>query len=865
MLACTIRLTFVLDNIEEEVWSDSEEESNCCVDDSQPDIPESLESNSVVSNSEQALVRRLVLFLLALQSRFYLTDSVLDLMFRFLKVFFTVLGKIHKELASMGECIPPTLYVARKRYKENSNKVRHYVACKKCHSLYNLPECLEGNGTNKKPKGCVYALRFKNNRRPKVCGSPLLKTVELSSGKKIFYPIMTYCYVDLKSSLQNVISQENFIENCEKWKSRTQSPDTYYDIYDGNIWNKFINYGGKPFLSEKYSFGLMVNLDWFQPYKHLTYSVGVMYLTILNLPREIRYKMENTCIVGILPGPNEPERDVNSYIEPLVKDLLEFWEGVDVMINDEKHKVRCAVLCVSCDLPAGRKLCGFLGHSARLGCSKCTKEFGGSFGARDYSGFNRSEWKGRSASIHRKNIDKIKASTTKTQRNKLESYYGCRYSCLLELPYFDPPVMLVVDAMHNLFLGLGKHHLHKVWIGNGLLSNSDFEVIQWRVNNMKTPADIGRIPSKIQSGFSAFTADQFKNWIIHYSIIALRGLLPTTDDLECWRHLVLACRIFSQYHISKEKVKLADALLLQFCKRTERQYGKNVITPNMHMSCHLYECVCDYGPPHSFWLYAFERFNGIVGSLPNNNKSIEIQMMNRFLNDKHVMSSANPELFNEEFGPVTLGVKNVGSLAYQETSSSFDCSIPSIENLSSVLILPKYFKKGILEDHQLLGLAKLYSLLYSISISDVCPNSTFQEYSHLTFNGMSLGSDRSRFHNSSLVMIEWRSDLFGQDCETASREKYRPAKINFFAKHSAIIRDKAVEHLVVSVDWFKYHPEKNICGKPVTVWENDIFELPGVHSIIPIQLVKFRTVSLVDKLNDTHGSVLFVSPIILFE
>ena len=49
--------------------------------------------------------------------------------------------------------------------------------------------------------------------------------------------------------------------------------------------------------------------------------------------------------------------------------------------------IRCAILCVSCDLPTGRKLCGFLGHFARHGCSKCLKEFQGSIGKINYSGF----------------------------------------------------------------------------------------------------------------------------------------------------------------------------------------------------------------------------------------------------------------------------------------------------------------------------------------------------------------------------------------------------------------------------------------------------------------------------------------------
>ena len=59
---------------------------------------------------------------------------------------------------------------------------------------------------------------------------------------------------------------------------------------------------------------------------------------------------------------------------------------------------------------------------------------------------------------------------------------------------------------------------------------------------------------------------------------------------------------------------LGDALLLHFCRRTERIFG----TPNMHMHCHLRSYIKDYGPLHGFWCYSFERYNGILGSMPNN-------------------------------------------------------------------------------------------------------------------------------------------------------------------------------------------------------------------------------------------------------
>lgn len=207
----------------------------------------------------------------------------------------------------------------------------------------------------------------------------------------------------------------------------------------------------------------------------------------------------------------------------------------------DKAVVRCALLCVSCDLPAGRKLCGFLGHSAKLGCSKCYKEFPGTVGMMDYSGFDRTEWKLRTNSIHRSSVHKVCKASSKQEQAKIESAEGCRYSCLLELPYFDPIRMLIIDPMHNIFLGSGKHMI-EIWLTNGFLTSAHFSLIQNKVDHIVTPTDIGRIPHKISSRFSGFTADQFKNWITIFSIPALYGILPS-PHLECWRSFVLACRI----------------------------------------------------------------------------------------------------------------------------------------------------------------------------------------------------------------------------------------------------------------------------------------------------------------------------------
>ena len=224
--------------------------------------------------------------------------------------------------------------------------------------------------------------------------------------------------------------------------------------------------------------------------------------------------------------------------------------------------------------------------------------------------------------------------------------------------------MLVVDPMHNLFMGTAKHFLSSIWPQSGVLSDSDFAIIQKRVDRFQVPSDIGRIPYKIASGFSSFTADQSKNWVVYFSLLAMRGIL-TDSHMECWKHFVLACRLLMQFEITLTHVSLADALLLQFCKRVERLYGKSAITPNMHLHCHLKECILDFGPIHGFWCFAFERYNGILGEIPNNNRSIEVQVMNRFIRDNALTSYPFPDMFKNEFAPLFPHQKVIGRQCYK--------------------------------------------------------------------------------------------------------------------------------------------------------------------------------------------------------
>ena len=417
----------------------------------------------------------------------------------------------------------------------------------------------------------------------------------------------------LYNYLGTLLNRPGFDVLCSQWKTGQSDDGTYNDLFDGKIWKDFQSYDGMPFLSEPFTYGLMLNIDWFKPCKHTEYSLGAIYLTFMNLPRTLRFRQEYVLLIGLIPGPSEPKRDINPFLAPLVQELQNFFVGVEMYIQSLSKTVlvRCALLCVACDIPASRKVCGLLGHSATYGCSKCMKVFPGQVGKKDYSGFDRSQWKERTLEEHRQSVIATRQCKTKSARNNLESRYGCRYSVLLDLPYFDPVRMTIIDPMHNLYLGSAKHVLKDMWIEQGLISTKSMSLIQTRVDSICTPHYVGRIPHKIAPSFSGFTADQFKNWTNLFSIMVLHDILPT-EHMQCWRYFVQASRILCQMTITDAQIRLADAFLLQFCRRVENLYGKNVITPNMHLHCHLQQSLYDYGPIHNFWLFSYERYNGIL-------------------------------------------------------------------------------------------------------------------------------------------------------------------------------------------------------------------------------------------------------------
>lgn len=598
--------------------------------------------------------------------------------------------------------------------------------------------------------------------------------------------------------------------------------DLLTDIYSGKLWKDFIKYDGKDFLNLPRNYGLMLNFDFFQPMKHRKdYSVGVLYLVILNLPRSERFKWENVIVVGIIPAMGHEPKDLNEFLKPAVDELRALWKGVRLQSSLSVIPLlfRVALLCTSSDIPATRKLCGFKGHSAELGCSRCLKKFPGSFGEkRDYSGFDRDSWVKRNNKDHRQQAKQILRCKTKSAQGKLSRQYGINYySALLDLKYFDIIRFCTIDPMHNLFLGTAKYQF-KLWVSEGHLSAKQLETIESRIESMEVPVDIGRLPKAISSNYGSYTAEQWKNWTLIYSLYALKGVL-TDRQLQCWQTFVLACKYLCKPVLSHVDILKADNCLLKFCTRFQDLYGATACTPNIHLHCHLKETIIDYGPIHSFWCFSFEGYNGILGSIKTNNRSIELQLMRKVITLRCIDNISVDQDFYPYFGDVVSSLSKHGAelntsedsnyfdegnlfnlLSFYQMDTRFPLHSLDWKNLSA-LSLPTFYEESSLDRDDINILRDVYKIMLPDTIIAENLSTSIQKFGTLKFFYQQFGSAfEYRSKRSTGILASW-AKADGTISKDVLEQVF--GLVEFYFLHSIKSGEEFTKHVFACVTWYR--------------------------------------------------------------
>ena len=587
---------------------------------------------------------------------------------------------------------PLTTHNIRGALGIDKHDFHEYAICTRCGHLYDV------DTLSSRRLRCTWKLRGRFGK----CDGEVCTRVVVN-GEVRFVPRWIYAYQSIRQQIASMLQRPGFEDRCELWRKRDVREGQLFDVYDGAIWREF-NTGPNParersggaagfkpteqrghrvparhqrvgfdtvpcdwsntdeakatFFSKTGRYGLMLNVDGFQPYSDSPYTLTAIYLTWLNLPMADRYKPENVMLVGLVPdtkGLKDDHSEVyNGYLRPLVDELCCMWPTCDMERTHNHPKgteIGIALLCVACDLPAARKVGGFVGHGAKRGCHRCKTTFetvdmdNGGPPRVTHGDFNVDEWEPQTEQDVRRHAAKFRSLPNVTQKKRYASNNGVRYTELLRLPYFDPVRMLIVDPMHCLFMGLAKS-LFKRLLEVGVLTEDILREMQKGMDSMDVPTDIGRIPRKMQSRMSKLTASQWKNLLIIYARTVMRGHVWSSDETDPSRDepidpdkaayrlvqmLSCICDGFSRCNQTRSNVERTHALLLQYCALYLRAFGAEGCTINTHVACHLRICIIDYGSVSAFWLFGFERQNGIIQHYNSNCFNPASQAMKCFM------------------------------------------------------------------------------------------------------------------------------------------------------------------------------------------------------------------------------------------
>ena len=343
--------------------------------------------------------------------------------------------------------------------------IREHICCPACFALYsNLPSA---------PQTCTY----QSTKTSKPCGAKLWRK-RCIRGKMMQFPVRKYLHQSMTHWLGRMLSREE-IERSLQAARASPSTTPMKDIFDGLALRSFTAPGeAQPFLNgpaDELRLIFSLSVDGFNPFQmkeaKQTVTSTAIYMVCLNLPPHLRYRPENMYLVGVIPGPSKPSTEqINHFVTILVDELLVFWSpGVfynRTALYPLGRLARAAMIPLVCDLLGARQVAGVGQHNhTRMLCTCC------SISQDDIEELTTSP--PRDLATHRAAAMAWRDAESTFEREELFHRTGIRWSELLRLSYWNPILYVVVDSMHNLYLGLLQRHIRDIWGISVYLADGD--------------------------------------------------------------------------------------------------------------------------------------------------------------------------------------------------------------------------------------------------------------------------------------------------------------------------------------------------------------------------------------------------------
>ncbi|KAJ0824636.1 putative Transposase-associated domain-containing protein [Helianthus annuus] len=195
-------------------------------------------------------------------------------------------------------------------------------------------------------------------------------------GKKVPKLVMTY--MPIGPRLQRLFYSKKTAQHMT-WHADRSPSEKMSHPSEGRAWHHF-NSVFSDFAKETRNIRLGLCTDGFSPNNAsgAKYSCWPVFITVYNLPPWLALKEQYVQIPLIIPGPNNPQQNIDVFLQPLVDELKQlFTHGIETYDAHrcENFKMKAVLLWTVSDFPAYAMLSGWSTHG-KLACPYCSNESG---------------------------------------------------------------------------------------------------------------------------------------------------------------------------------------------------------------------------------------------------------------------------------------------------------------------------------------------------------------------------------------------------------------------------------------------------------------------------------------------------------
>ncbi|KIK53729.1 hypothetical protein GYMLUDRAFT_63600 [Collybiopsis luxurians FD-317 M1] len=329
----------------------------------------------------------------------------------------------------------------------------------------------------------------------------------------------------------------------------------------------------------------------------------------------------------VIPGPKKL-KDFNSFIWPLVRELLKLAHGVHVF-DIERHEfftLHAYLVLIFGDIPAVSMVMNIKGHNGVCPCCMCNIHGVRAPDSRvyyvplDHQNFPDSPFSYDPQNLPlctddemKKQAEEVQFASSTAQSNSLAIEYGIKGTSVLSvLPSLSFPTSFPYDFMHLIFENILKT-LVLLWTG-------DFKGLDEGTGSYHFMPKVWEAIGTAMAAYGtddkqATTADSWSFWLLHLSSILLESKFQSNIYYQHFLDLSVIIEKCMQFEIPYTEVKSIQEMCSKWVTDFERlyfQYDPECVSTcplTVHGLLHVPDAI-EIGPVWMHWAFPIECFCG---------------------------------------------------------------------------------------------------------------------------------------------------------------------------------------------------------------------------------------------------------------